>query len=253
MKRSTRLFVLLLIALVPAWPSRAGDLKTAKVMAPLEITDENQWNHFAQQLRTAKAMGVDAVSSDVWWGNVESEGDQQFDWSYYDRLSDAIINAGLKWVPILSFHSCGGNVGDQCNIPLPNWVWTKFSGLSPDDLQYCSEQKNLCKEVVTLWADDQIMNQYRELMEAFENHFAGKAPHITEINISCGPTGELRYPSYNQHDQGSGFPSRGCSSATEGSPRRISVAGHQEVREPRQGECGVGKPVEGPDRDRHAE
>ena len=22
----------------------------------------------------------------------------------------------------MSFHKCGGNVGDECNIPLPTWV-----------------------------------------------------------------------------------------------------------------------------------
>jgi beta-amylase len=210
MKQLTRLFVLVLIVLATAPEAQAGKLKTANVMAPLDITDENQWNSFDQQLRTAKAMGVDAVSSDVWWGGVESKGDQQFDWSFYDRLSDAIINAGLKWVPILSFHACGGNVGDQCDIALPKWVWTKFGDLPQDDLQYRSEQGNLCKEVVSLWADDHIMNQYHELMEAFENHFASKAQHILEINISSGPAGELRYPSYNQHDQGTGFPNRGA-------------------------------------------
>jgi Glycosyl hydrolase family 14 len=78
MKRSTRLFVLLLIALATAWPSRAGDLKTANAMAPLQITNENEWNHFGQQLRIAKGMGIDAISSDVWWGLVESKGDQQW-------------------------------------------------------------------------------------------------------------------------------------------------------------------------------
>ncbi len=180
-------------------------------MAPLQITNENDWNHFGQQLRIAKGMGIDAISSDVWWGLVESKGDQQFDWSYYDRLSDAIIGAGLKWVPILSFHACGGNVGDDCNIALPQWVWTKFSGLSEADLQYRSELGNMCREVVSLWADDQIVSQYRELMEAFKSHFAGKAQHILEINISCGPAGELRYPSYNGHDGTfAGYPNRGA-------------------------------------------
>jgi len=31
-------------------------------------------------------------------------------------------NAGLKVQAIMSFHQCGGNVGDSCNIPLPQWV-----------------------------------------------------------------------------------------------------------------------------------
>lgn len=33
-----------------------------------------------------------------------------------------VSNAGLKFQAVMSFHSCGGNVGDTCNIPLPTWV-----------------------------------------------------------------------------------------------------------------------------------
>lgn len=213
MRHWMRTFVAVLITLAVAHESAAAKLKTVSVMAPLDITSETQWKQFSQQLQTAKAMGVDAVSTDVWWGRVESKGDEQYDWSYYDRLSDAVIAAGLKWVPILSFHACGGNVGDDCDVPLPDWVWTRFKDLSPDDLKYKSERGNLCKEVVTLWADDQVVGQYRQLMKAFEAHFADKAKHVLEINISCGATGELRYPSYNPHDgddPNARFPNRGA-------------------------------------------
>ena len=47
-------------------------------------------------------------------------------------------------------------------------------------------------------------------MNAFENHFASKAAITDEINISLGPAGELRYPSYNSSDQGCGYATRGC-------------------------------------------
>src|SRR5919204_651996 len=52
-------------------------------------------------------------------------------------------------------------------------------------------------------------------MHAFKEHFAAKAGITDEINISLGPAGELRYPSYNAHDatqdgRTCGFPTRGC-------------------------------------------
>lgn len=40
---------------------------TANVMAPLKITD---WAPFDSQLSTVKHYGVDAISVDVWWGDV---------------------------------------------------------------------------------------------------------------------------------------------------------------------------------------
>ncbi|HWU06780.1 MAG TPA: family 14 glycosylhydrolase, partial [Streptomyces sp.] len=56
---------------------------SANVMAPLRVTD---WAGFEADLETVAAYGVDAVSVDVWWGDVEGEADNRFDWSYYDRV-----------------------------------------------------------------------------------------------------------------------------------------------------------------------
>jgi hypothetical protein len=110
----------------------AGSLETAAVMAPLEIRNPGEMQTFQDQLAEAKGIGVNAVSVDVWWGKVERNGDQQFDWTYYDQVFAKIRQAGLKIVPILSFHQCGGGPGDDCNIPLPNWLWSSFTaaGLS---------------------------------------------------------------------------------------------------------------------------
>jgi beta-amylase len=99
--------------------ARAALLATANVMAPLDLdaAPPGAFDAFKAQLKIAKSMGVDAVSVDVWWGEVERAADNTFDWSYYDKLLAAIEAAGLHWVPIMSFHQCGGNVGDSCNIP----------------------------------------------------------------------------------------------------------------------------------------
>jgi beta-amylase len=194
---------------------------TANVMAPLQIGDLHDpegevsradWSAFRTQLREIKQLGADAVSTDVWWGVIEPQ-DGQYQWRYYDKLSDEIIAAGLQWIPILSFHQCGGNVGDTCSIPIPAWIWTKYLG-SPgvddaDDLKYESEGRNKSVETVSVWATPLIVGEYQEVMVEFQRHFSNKAAHISEVNISLGPAGELRYPSYNSHDSGAGYPTRG--------------------------------------------
>jgi beta-amylase len=187
----------------------AGRLERAAVMAPLLLKNEDDWKRFSVRLSDARSLGVDAVSTDVWWGLVEASGDQQFDWSYYDRLSDTILAADLQWVPILSFHECGSGHGDDAKVPLPSWLWSRFS-VAADDLRYRSEQGRFSSEVLCLWADPLVAGQYREFMEAFARHFEARVRNIAEINVSCGPTGELRYPSYNLHDTGADCPNRGA-------------------------------------------
>ena len=195
---------------------------TISLMAPLMIGDAahpddpvhaEAWKEFDKQLVEAKKLNVDAISTDVWWGVIEqTEG--KFNWQYYDKLSDRITKAGLKWVPILSLHQCGGNVGDDVTVPVPEWIWPKLAAKSPSgDLnaaRYVSEQGNASREFVSAWATPLVLDNYANVMKEFQSHFASKAGDISEINISLGPAGELRYPSYNGHDKGSGYPTRGA-------------------------------------------
>lgn len=192
------------------------------VMAPLVVGDpadpgsessRQAWQEFQAQLAKMKAAGVYAVSTDVWWGLVEAE-EGKYDWAYYDKLSDAIIAAGLKWVPIISLHRCGGNVGDDVTVNVPTWIWNKLASKLDNgkvkDVQYVSEQGKASDEFVSCWATDLALDTYKALFTAFQSHFAAKAAHIAEINISLGPAGELRFPSYNSHDKGTGYPTRGA-------------------------------------------
>lgn len=84
--------------------------KSINVMGPLWLSSEKEWAQFQEDLNTIKSSGVSAISIDVWWGAVEKSGDQQFDWSYYDRVFTLITETGLNIVPIMSFHQCGDNV-----------------------------------------------------------------------------------------------------------------------------------------------
>ncbi len=199
-----------------------GHQITMNVMGPLEIGNvhdpENPqfakaWESFSSDVTRAKKLGADAVSTDVWWGAIEPKPGQ-FSWNYYDMMSSKIAAQGMKWVPILSLHECGGNVGDTANVPIPMWIWSKIQNAlgseNPDAGKFKSEQGKVSHEYVSFWATKQALPFYRNVMTEFQNHFAGKAPIIAEINVSLGPAGELRMPSYNYHDNGSGWPTRGA-------------------------------------------
>ncbi|UJF33920.1 family 14 glycosylhydrolase [Paenibacillus hexagrammi] len=184
-----------------AYADTASDFQ-ASVMGPLtKITD---WNAFKNQLTTLKNNGVYAITTDVWWGDVESAGDNQFDWSYYKTYADAVSSSGLKWVPILSTHTCGGNVGDDCNIPIPSWLWSKGTA---DEMKFKSETGYVNSESLSpLWSG--ISQQYNELYASFAQNFASYKSIIPKIYLSGGPSGELRFPSYYPA-AGWSYPSRG--------------------------------------------
>ena len=55
------------------------------------------------------------------WGAVE-RSPRRYDWSGYRQLFELVRGAGLRLQVVLSFHACGGNVGDSAQVPLPRWV-----------------------------------------------------------------------------------------------------------------------------------
>lgn len=199
----------------------AGQTKL-DLMAPLLVGDPKNlnsetsraaWDTFDKQLAEAKKLGINSISTDVWWGLIEPRKGE-FDFSYIDKLADHIEKAGLRWIPILSFHECGGNIGDTVNIPLPEWVWPEVAkqmpGGSVEAAKYKSEQGHTSDEYISLWADEPAVKLYANVMEAFQKHYQNRSDLITEINVSLGPAGEMRYPSYNSHDVDAGYPTRGA-------------------------------------------
>lgn len=52
------------------------------------------------------------------WGAVERQP-QRYDWAGYRQLFDLVKSLGLKIQVVMSFHACGGNVGDSAQV-----VWT---------------------------------------------------------------------------------------------------------------------------------
>src|SRR5690606_26152865 len=114
---------------------RINSRSEINVMAPLGRIQD--WEIFKTQLATLKNSGISGITTDVWWGEFEGRGDNQFDWDYYVTYAHVVAEVGLKWIPILSFHQCGGNVGDDCNVPLPAWIWKLGS---EDEMKYRDEK-----------------------------------------------------------------------------------------------------------------
>lgn len=65
--------------------------------------------------------GPNGIWRALQWGAVEREAGV-YDWSGYRALFEAAQGVGLKVQAVMSFHACGGNVGDSTQIPLPHWV-----------------------------------------------------------------------------------------------------------------------------------
>lgn len=185
------------------------------VMAPLYV-EENKEAEFQDNLREAKEIGVEAISVDVWWGLV-MKNRLIPDWSYYEKIFSYIEKAGLSIVPIMSFHRCGGGPNDSVEIPLPEWLYDEVAAelhLESDDLRYESETGKKSSDSLPPWITGEkiIKKEMKRFMTSFtKQKFMKdlvKNDKIAEINISMGPTGELRYPSYTFED-GCNCPHRG--------------------------------------------
>ncbi|KVI04159.1 Glycoside hydrolase, catalytic domain-containing protein [Cynara cardunculus var. scolymus] len=154
-----------------------------------------------KQLKQLKGANVDGVMCDVWWGIVESKGPKEYDWSAYRVLFQLVQDCGLKMQVVMSFHQCGGNVGDVVNIPIPQWV--RDVGETNPDIFYTNRAGNRNIEYLTI-------GMYRDYMKSFKETMADflEAELFTDIEVGLGPAGELRYPSYPQ-SQGWVFPGIG--------------------------------------------
>jgi len=181
---------------------------TLNAMAPLFVRDRAD---FARTLDIIAALNPgSAVSVDVWRGLVEV-APRSYDFRYYDWLFDSITTRGLKVVLIVSLHACGGNVGDNENIPLPEHVWhdlTLKTCLPREQSMCIAENGHVSQGFVSPWLTHLALEGYDDFFQAILKHFGSRAREIAEIIISTGEAGELRYPSYGV--PGFEFPTRGA-------------------------------------------
>ncbi|KAG9396477.1 Beta amylase [Carpediemonas membranifera] len=208
----------LLIAVIFAVLTKIGQIgvKTAKkpvcvnVMLPLDIVDHHgnlsNPTMLRVQLESLKRVGTSGVMADVWWGIVEYLP-AQYNWRGYLGLAQMCKEVGLKLQFVVSFHACGGNVGDVVDVPLPRFV---LDVAATQGLFYQDVSGTVDKECLSLSADHEAkfpgrregetrtaLQMYEDFMTALADTFIDFMPRvITEVEVGLGPAGELRYPSY---------------------------------------------------------
>ncbi|KAI4334073.1 hypothetical protein L6164_018810 [Bauhinia variegata] len=189
------------------------------VMLPLGVVNvDNVFEDpdgLRKQLQQLRAAGVDGIMVDVWWGIIEKKGPKQYEWDAYRSLFQVVKECDLKIQAIMSFHQCGGNVGDVVNIPIPQWVRDK--GESDPDIFYTNLSGTRNQEYLTIGVDHKplfhgrtAIQIYSDYMKSFREKMSDflESGVIIDIEVGLGPAGELRYPSYPQ-TQGWVFPGIG--------------------------------------------
>lgn len=166
-------------------------------------------------LMALRSAGVEGVMVDVWWGLVEKDGPMRYNWEAYMELVKMVERNGLKLQMVMSFHQCGGNVGDSCSIPLPPWVHEEMS--RDPDIVYTDRSGRRNPEYISLGCDTlpvlrgrTPIQVYADYMRSFRERFSDYLGDvIVEIQVGMGPCGELRYPSYPESNGTWRFPGIG--------------------------------------------
>ncbi|KAK4399267.1 Beta-amylase 7 [Sesamum angolense] len=160
-------------------------------------------DNLINQLKMLKSINVDGVMVDCWWGIVEARGPRQYNWGGYKKLFQIVRELKFKLQVVMSFHECGGNVGDDVHIPLPQWVLE--IGSENPDIFFTDKEGRRNQECLSWGIDNErvlrdrtALEVYFENMESFHAEFEEFFMDglIIEIEIGLGPYGELRYPSY---------------------------------------------------------
>lgn len=110
---------------------------------------------------------------------------------------------GLKVQFVASFHQCGGNVGDDCYIPLPPFVISAARRYN-NSIFYTDQYRDPNPEYISLGATSEgiffgetPLQLYDRFFSEIVKVFKPWIPHVVnEVQVGLGPAGELRYPSY---------------------------------------------------------
>ncbi|KAF5203310.1 Beta-amylase [Thalictrum thalictroides] len=190
------------------------------VMMPLDsVTMGNGVNRkkaMNASMQALKSAGVEGIMMDVWWGLVERDGPGVYNWGGYNELLEMAKKHGLKVQAVMSFHQCGGNVGDSCSIPLPKWATEEID--KDPELAYTDQWGRRNYEYISLGCDTLPVLKgrtpiqcYADFMRAFRDNFQHLlGGTIVEIQVGMGPAGELRYPSYPEQNGTWKFPGIGA-------------------------------------------
>eukprot|EP00850_Spirogloea_muscicola_P014989 SM000111S18812 [mRNA] locus=s111:412288:415503:+ [translate_table: standard] len=167
-------------------------------------------------LQALRAAGTHGVMIDAWWGLVEAAGPGRYDWTAYSELFAMVAKTGLKIQVVMSYHACGGNVGDSgVSVRLPPWV--QDVGRRESHIYYRDRSGKYNEEYLSLGVDKLPLLHgrtaaqcYTDVLKSFTTTFRSYlGTTISEITIGLGPAGELRYPAYPEGDGRWHFPGIG--------------------------------------------
>ncbi|VAI10717.1 unnamed protein product [Triticum turgidum subsp. durum] len=197
------------------------------VMMPLDTVRKdgsalNRRKAVQASLAALKSAGAAGIMVDVWWGIAESEGPGQYNFAGYIELMEMAKKAGLKVQAVMSFHQCGGNVGDSVKCGRRNY---EYISLGADTLPALKGRSPV--------------QCYADFMRAFRDHMAPYMGNtICEIQVGMGPAGELRYPSYPESNGTWSFPGIGEFQCYDRYMRASLKAAAEAVGRPEWGNAG---------------
>ncbi|MBA0736971.1 hypothetical protein Gogos_010456, partial [Gossypium gossypioides] len=103
---------------------------------------------------------------------------------------------------VMSFHECGGNVGDDVCIPLPHWV--AEIGRSNPEIFFTDREGRRNPECLSWGIDKERVLRGRTAVEVYFDYMRSFRVEfddffedgiISMVEVGLGPCGELRYPS----------------------------------------------------------
>ncbi|CAA3026586.1 beta-amylase 7-like isoform X1 [Olea europaea subsp. europaea] len=155
-----------------------------------------------KQLKFLKSVNIDGIMVDCWWGIVEAHAPQEYNWNGYKRLFQIVRQLKMKLQVVMSFHECGGNVGDDVCIPLPHWV--AEIGRSNPDIFFTDKAGRRNPECLSWGVDKERVLRGRTAIEVYFDYMRSFRVEFDEffddgiistVVVGLGPCGELRYPS----------------------------------------------------------
>ncbi|XP_022943051.1 beta-amylase 8-like isoform X2 [Cucurbita moschata] len=158
-----------------------------------------------QELSHLKALNVDGVIVDCWWGIIEAWNPQKYVWSGYRDLFNIIREFKLKLQVVMAFHACEGTESGDAYINLPQWV-LEIGKENPDI--FFTDREGRRNEDCLSWGIDKErvlrgrtgMEVYFDFMRSFHTEFNDLFAEgfVSAIEVGLGVSGELKYPSFSK-------------------------------------------------------
>ncbi|KAJ0977671.1 hypothetical protein J5N97_013145 [Dioscorea zingiberensis] len=167
---------------------------------PLDSVSEcsvvNHSKAIAAGLRALKLLGADGVELPVFWGVVQPESLDRFDWTGYLTLAHMVRDAGL--LLRVSLHPYAHTFP---GFPIPQWLESVSD--SDPDLLFTDRSGRRRHGCLSFSVDELPVLSGKTPLQALETFFASFRDSfadlfgsvITDVMVGLGPDGELRYPS----------------------------------------------------------